>query len=473
MAAGAAYATTLARRWEPGWDSAIYLTVAESLARGEGWAYQGFDFVKLPPGFPALLAAISPLTRDDPLRHRIVVVGSAALSVGFAWMLFRRRHGDRAAAALAVLAITSPLAWPELGHVLSDFPALAIVLAGLVAAEDRFREPGGRSWIPVALLAAAAPLFRTSGVMLGAAVALVAVRRGARVPAAVILLAAVAGPAAWRLRAESVDHPLPAELPEASDHVRELRVRDLRDLDSPPATPADLGRRVARQAGWMAGVSGRAVLGSRFGTGAGAVIVILAVLAGLVPRLRRRPMPAEAFFLLHAGVHLLWPGMEPRLLLPLVPFLFLYALGPLFAAIGRRPLILGAAVAVLVALHAPEVGRLIQRERAGPAPAGRRADELATIAWMKDGLAPDAVVIADRGPWCHRLTGRRAFAFPRTDREKVVLASLDRLGATHLFVNDQPHAVRVLRPLVARHPERFREIHRLRSQAVYEIRRDR
>lgn len=158
--------------WTRGGDSEFYLAAARSLARGEGYRYNGQPVGLVPPGWPLLLAGGMWVTSSIALL-KLILLGSILIYLGSAFHVLRR-YSDPwwAAAATLAMAVAQPT-WQLSMWFFSDAPFLAASwLALLLAMQARETwENGGhglRLWLRViavlALLAAAISM-RWAGIL--------------------------------------------------------------------------------------------------------------------------------------------------------------------------------------------------------------------------------------------------------------------------------------------------------------------
>ena len=129
----AAYLLLLVPYWQFGYDSAIYISLAQSLASGEGYVYMGFPHTKYPPGLPLLLAPIEFLFGHNYLLMRLWMTVCAVGSIGLTWFLIRPMSSSRVALAVCVMTASSYAFVHEVPGILSDVP----LYAGLIGCFSR------------------------------------------------------------------------------------------------------------------------------------------------------------------------------------------------------------------------------------------------------------------------------------------------------------------------------------------------
>ncbi len=388
-------------------DDAFYVAMARSLAAGHGPVVQaGPDAPAanpglFPPGYPLMLA---PLAFAQPhgldLLKLVGVLASLAF-VGLAWRLGRDDDSTHSVLILACVALNPwTVAWA--GRITSDVPYAAIALAALLLGRGLVdgRAPSPRRYAAVVILAGLAMLTRTIGlaVLLAIVATLLGHRRWAR--AGVVLV----GTAATQLV---------LLLPGWSAGVLWLgdgyRAQVLAHHAGPGARAAFMAHNLVGYAKelpvLMVPMFGRA-LDARLGAvavwlqAAVAVALLALVAIGAVRRHRDAPDDATSPLLLwYAGFTLLalanfdgWPsGVQTRLLLPLLPALWWWALRGAPGAGVRAGLVIVALVACL-GHNAWRVARPLEETSAR---AGHGfVDPGDGAAWIAANTAPGDVLMA-------------------------------------------------------------------------------
>lgn len=422
-------------------DDAVYIAMARSIAAGRGPVVQpGPDGPAanpglFPPGFPLLL---SPLARLQPQGLRLFTVvpwlGAAAL-LALGWRLAR---DDETAARLALLAglALNPwlVAWSL--RVASDLPFAALAAGALLAATRLVdeRAPSKGRYATVILLTGGAMLVRSVGlaVLLAVLATLVirATRRRWRRAGAVL-----AGVAATQLVLLAPGWSAGAGW--LGDGYRAQLV----------AHHAGIGERAAFMAGNLAGYAREVAalmipafggpLTARLGPAAAAIqaataLGLIAMVAlGARRRLRERRDASAALWLWYAGFTLLalanfqgWPsGVQVRLLLPLLPALWWWALAGAPRGRTRAALVVVAALAALghnawrVARPLEEASAVAGRGFVDPGDGG---------AWIAANTGPGDIIIAPDPLPRHVCLNRPVIALGEPD-----LADMQARAAEH------------------------------------------
>jgi hypothetical protein len=302
-------------------DSAVYMGLGRSLARGRGYTFNYEPYGKYPPVLPVMLAGVYATVGENlrALQGLVALCGVGAVIAAFA--LVRPRAGT--APALGVAVLTALCTWFQ-GHSLlvvrADVPYAMFSLLALWYAERRLRAPRVSipRWGIVALLVALAIGTHLHGVALVPAIlAAVVLTPGQSAPlrkrilaagAVTVLCGALA--AAWVLRGWEGFHmasyrTLLKTSFSRSPEVLLLRLK-LRLLEW-AGTPLNIPHHL------MPLVGAIAVLG-------------LLVLPGLVRRFRRPRSAAEFYIVSYFLVSAIaggWGGHE-RYVIPVVPLLLYY-----------------------------------------------------------------------------------------------------------------------------------------------------
>ena len=116
--------------WKAIPDGALYLELGESIARGEGYVFNGEPHTYVPPGYPVVVAATVATVGKSFLAYRILMACLGLLTAAAGYLLVLRLCGrDTAFLAGGLFAINYVLLYNST-FTSSDVPfALAVFLA--------------------------------------------------------------------------------------------------------------------------------------------------------------------------------------------------------------------------------------------------------------------------------------------------------------------------------------------------------
>lgn len=318
---------------------------------------------------------------------------------------------------------TSPIFTGAFNSVLSEFPFLALFFAGVaLLSPKRSGEPddqpkplGWAAVLAAALCLAGALYLRTVAILVLPGVLLVGWRQRAqrlRIVLALALVAILGAP--WILFAQSAASA--AEVPSEQLFLHDYGTA-LFHVD-----PGDPGSALVDLDGWVDRIGkngGKAAddLAGLLHLGQGnaaRMILLLLTLAGYVLALRRGPTLLEWLAPVYTALVLTYFTYAIRLMAPLAPLAYLYALVSLSALAGwlarrmgrtaLRPAALGLAALLLLALNATQL------EGKRPLTAGE--EDLITIGtWLRENTPEDAGLLCNQAPILEQLSGRRCYTF--------------------------------------------------------------
>ncbi len=432
--------------WLLEWDSAIYLLTGRSLAEGAGYLYQGGPFFLRPPGLAWLLSPLSRGGEFEPLEVNRLVMLFAGTSILAVYIAVRQVHGRWLALGVALLTGTCPLFVLDFNKVYAEFPFLTAVFLGL-ACVHRSTGPG-RGWWAWALAGAvclgAAYYLRTVAVVVLPGLLLLVLRRperGSRFRPLLPVLAVAFMAFPWWSHARSVaaEAPLPSEQLLLHDYQTALLHVDPGDPRSDRVSAAGWGERIHSNGAKLLRTCSNRLLGSD----AVALLLLLSAFgsAGLLMILRRRPGLFECFFLVYLLVVLTYFVFNRRLLLPLIPLLYLYllkalsGLGGVIARAARNDDVgrsgetprfgVWAPAVVVAGLLVFNVSRLprVLKERTP----SWMSDLHVAAQWVRENTTEDAVILTLRAPQLALLTGRRTYSYRYFRGDDI----LDRYGVDY------------------------------------------
>ena len=348
-------------------DSITYLTTARALF--ETGHYPAVHLMP-PPGFPTVIAPLMAFGDTPFLALRIGLSLCWAATSVLTYLLCRRQMGERVAWLAGLLVALNTVLLMQTTVVLSEMLFLPLSL-GVLLATARWGPGSASRWVEITLsglLAAAAIMVRSIGVVLLAAPVAMLLLDGSRRPlrrvarAAVFLVFASAPLVAWQVRQSAY----PAG--EGYGHMWTTA----REAEHTGSSGLALQfERLGRFAPMRLAAIKAAVLPGRLGWRAfqrpfdwsttwlvGGFFVAMSLL-----RIVRERSPADVYFLLFLLLLSLWPWDEGvRLVVPLIPLLIgnaLWAAQRMWRRLdarqwGRR--VLGGAFALLILAQVVEMG---------------------------------------------------------------------------------------------------------------------
>ena len=401
-------------------DDAMYVILARSLASGQGYRYLNLpgapEATHFPPGYPALLAAVSWISPAFP-ANIAVFKALNALFLAVAAVLVARFAAGRAMGRGWALALgaTSAVSVPLLvlgSMVMSEPLFLALLLVLLPALESFAERPASaRTALLLGAALAACTLVRSHGMVLLPAVLLVlGVRRRWR-EAALIAIAAIACLLPWQMWSAAHSGHLPAPLLGNYDTYTSWWVRGLRVMGW-GMVPETLGRTVPETL-QMLGILFSPV---RASFARNVTILLLGVLTATGAWTLWRRMPVTLLFLGgYAAIVLVWPFNPSRFVWGVWPLLLLLVMAGAHAA-ARLPsrvapparLALLASFVWVALGYAAYESRGIRGAWWSSIARANTARIAPAVQWTIDNTAPGDVLAAEDEGALYLYTGRRA-----------------------------------------------------------------
>jgi len=172
---GAIYLALVPRVWSVKPDATVYVGLARSLTRGEGYTFNLAPYGKYPPAFPVMLALVYATLGQNTWAMQLLVALCGVGTLVVTYALVRPRAGRWP--ALAAVLLTATCTWfcgHSLLYLLSGIPYAFFSLAALWLAERELRSARFwvLRWLLVAVLATVAIYTHLCGVALVPALAL-------------------------------------------------------------------------------------------------------------------------------------------------------------------------------------------------------------------------------------------------------------------------------------------------------------
>ena len=477
---GAIYLALVPRVWFLRPDSAVYVGLARSLARGEGYTFNLAPYGKYPPVFPLMLALVYATLGQHTWAMQLLVAlcGVGALVATYA--LVRPRAGRWP--ALAVVLLTATCTW-FCGHsvlyLLSGIPYAFFSLAALWLAERELRSARFwvLRWLVVAVLATVATYTHLSGVALVPALALgilvgrapARTRRERWLAAAVVAGICSLAAGYWVVRGWGLPHTASyEELVTAPTHgvgwIVEKGALRLREWTAAPLSTN------CRRVSWPFAL----------------VWLGLLLVPGLVKAIRQsRDLTAFyvcAYFVVMTVAG--GSGGHQRYVVPVMPLLFYFgyssaaivgewvasALGRLrrggrYAASARRwPRVVVVLLALCVAGYSASRWAKAKNVSEGFTAGGRAAAGSKLRMWQEVGRWAEThvprratICTSDLGSWSyvHFFTGRHVVALRPNVSAAEVLSMMAHQDVGFVFEDARPETTMRLTPVLRQYPECF------------------
>ena len=402
--------------YEPRPDAAIYLSTARSVAAGHGITYLESPAVVRPPGLPLL---ISPLMAGDSapnFRHLNALIGLFGAAGVVLLFVYQRARVGWLLALLGALSIWLNPGYQRLcNQVMSDVPAIALVLLCLLIERWASRAPSTGREVALGLAIGASAMLRSSVALLVPAILVTRLlqqveNRLAPWPSfwwrrtGLLIVTVVVIMLPW----SAYEQTHPPELPVDQTYLYSRSVGmwhvDPADPGSPRVPIRDLLRRPGKHITPILDVLGSRMQ-VRVGPGestaepaarTGNVVVASLLLVGLFSSLWRRRSPMELFALVSLAFSLFYFSFIDRLMLPVYVFAFVGSIDSLRALLRRKmnervaTVATGACLLLLIVVDfAPRAGwEQIRSEHEWYAEA---------MSKVRDALPPDARIASVRG----------------------------------------------------------------------------
>ena len=441
-----------------GGDNAGYLSLAHSLASGEGytelWDPALPAHTKYPPMFPLILSTLMIAGASSWMAFKLLMAGLMSIGLLLVFVWASERTGPLSAAAVAIVTLFTA-GWLQASRwVLSEPAFLVLTFLSLWAVERATAgdpRAGGRlsprGWLVLAGAGAILAFFtRSAGLPLVLALS-VALLLARRFRAASVFAVCLAIPGMWwlfRLRGGG-EGAYQSEFWMVNPYEPQLGTVTWRALPSRAWANLRLYVGEVLPGEWWSGVTGGVL--AAFG-----ILLVGFAVWGWLERIRLRPATPELFVPLYLGLILIWPEVwsGDRFILPLYPFILLYAGESVARAarpLGRmRSVALVSAVFLVLLLPALPRWMSLAEEASACRRVAQSGDpircqgsgfvEFRDAAVWSGANLPEGAVVLNRKPRVHYLFGGpsgRTFPFTRDPGQ--FLAEADRMGARYLLLD--------------------------------------
>ena len=464
-------------------DNTEFITLARSLAQGEGLSYinqpDPRPATKYPFGFPLMLAPLAaaetgggqPVTDWIAMKWLVVCLFAAGMALVYLWL--RELLGALPAGIGALLCVTNPLLVAYSHQVMSEVPYLALSLLSLLAIARAWPEAGRPSigaWSALGFVSMLSAYYvRSFGVVLVAALVLLLALHKHWRQAMIVAAASVAAALPWILRNRSVGGGgfYVKQLFHVNPYQPELGYLD------PSAFLSRLGSHVVWNlferlpAAFVRGLAADHALSRLV-----AIALVAAGIYALTDCVKRRQFLLPASYTLFSLVLIFaWPFVDERFLLPLVPlfvFFVLYTARRLltWAPGSTRPMIAAAIVLLALGSNAAALVQLRDQGQAEYEPRWRNYFDAGM--WLRANGASREVVACRKPYWMHVVSGLSTIVYPFKPPGEVV-DTLQRRQVTYVVVDQLGFSStpRFLVPAIREHSERFRALWHTPSPDTY------
>ncbi len=505
---------TLAPYCTPFWDSGIYVSMGNSIAKGNGSTYLGHTF-KYPPVFPFMLALIIAPFGYNFVLMRLVMVASAVGSIWLAYLIVRDRSNRWLATGVMVsTAFSFPILY-ECTRLLSELPYMFFSLLAIRWIEryarqaDSWRSKTG--YIAIGLIMVAY-FTRIVGVTLFAGAIAYLTLGGTNISRSwtnlkkaivvgVILFTVLP---LWLVRNHLSDNKFPPELRQGLSYRKELFVTTTERPDAQTIRWTNLWERIKDNGDYyerllsniVSGKQKRVASRGKRRPDTRAQVITLLLLAGYLICVFRHRSLIECYLFFYLLIYILWPAhQKERFLVPIIPFLFYY----LFRLLeqftdGIRWLVRRVAqwpdqrkmievfgvlilTGVFVQWNWATDMRIIRNEKSDSYYTGRYGVLVDFAKWITENAPDDAVLISSEPAFVQIIledfasqnkTNRKTYGFPWTEPSEV-LQFMDRIGTSYVISVPSGRAKQHLHPAIKQHPDRFRKVHQYGKYVIYQM----
>lgn len=456
-----------------GGDFAQYLNQAAQIVHGTPGGDTGYVYSPLsasigprayPPGFPLLLAPVYAVFGLDIVAFHVMMLALQIAMFGMTYVVLRRRVSRATALTLTAMFGLSPYIIEFRREIRPDMPLTLIWLSILALVARRDVRSGRLGWPLIALVALSvlAPLVRTPGILIVAALVAAALLRERPLTraATIAAIAATLGLVAARLvfgggEESYLDQLRDVSWSRTSFHVVHYFVESMRGFWPGPSVPI-AGHLVPIL--WM--------------------VVVPFIAAGFVLSVVASDWVIEIAVILHIALMLVWPSTQDlRFLYPVLPLLLLYggigwervlSLVRARSALAARACVVVVLLTITAVYGVRTVKVLRASEPVADGPYSVASQQM--FAAVKASTARDAVVVFFNPRVLAFYAERHSVAWAEHENADTQWAFLRSVGATHAIakrsgIGSESGLVAAAR----RCPQAFRPIYQNSTFTLFEL----
>lgn len=159
--------------WNATPDSALYLSLGESIARGDGYVFNEEPHTFVPPGFPLILAGVARVFGPEFFWYRTLMALSGLLAAWLGYLFVERLCGRDTALLVGGVFALNHVLLSNSTFVLADVPYALFTFIALHAALSTVTDSGRYPRLVIAgLLMGIPPLIRINGIAIPFAAAI-------------------------------------------------------------------------------------------------------------------------------------------------------------------------------------------------------------------------------------------------------------------------------------------------------------
>lgn len=469
LSIGILYICSLSGNWKPEWDSAYYLMIAKSLIAGDGFSYLGYPCLKIPFGFPVLIAPVLWLCKYSFFWLNVYMLVFAFCAFTAVFLYCYRQFSLLYAALVTILTGWSCLVLTYSSYIMIDIPYLASSFLALYFMRLYTQRPGLRYGLLTTVFVLISFFLRTIGIALAAGMVLFLFlkhREMLKSIQLVFLAILFLIPSVWWVahnNSVEIDTGDPVwQLVEFVTSKEEAKRYRFDDPMIQVNGPVDIIKRGVINAGYYAGVMFSLVSAINVDLKKENLLnhplwlfvliglVATLVLAGFIQSIVKKKTVLDMYVLFYLCVLLTWSAREPRYLIPVLPALihyFLTGLNVLETFIGYllpktkiilTKVTLWSTIVILAwyfAAHGIQNVKILKRQHAKDYYSDKMQDFFSSAAWLKNNTVYDSRVVSVLAPVASLFSERSCFSFPRVDDLYFLLSYFCKINSDYVLVN--------------------------------------
>jgi len=497
--------STLNSKWKPEWDSAYFITLANSIVNGNGYTYLGYPSLKAPPGFALILSPIILLFGKNFLLLNCLILIFGLFTLCGIYLLFQKIYSKEYALFIVALVGTSFLFFSRIVYIMTDIPYFAVSIITIYIVNNFFHEEGTSIYnsIAVGVALAVSYMVRTIGLALILGFVIKTVHdmllkrmKSIAVRNIIIVLVVACIPVLfWSLKtsmteidkedslmilAEFIPYSqefLRVEYDEPFTHVKSLN---------------DIVKRVIKNAAYYGGQSSSIILSHQFDLSMTKLkntffiqflpllIVLCNLMYGFFLSFKKDNQFFNYYVIFYLIILLITPGRELRYLLPIVPFILHYFIlsicniGKLLLS-KRQFEYYGSIILIMfffyfIAANSLYNFQIIKKQRGKDFYSLSEKKFMSAVEWLKNNTTPNAKIISVRAPWIVLLADRWCVSFPWVENIDFILDFILKVNPDFIVVGPVPqNKQKYLLPVIMQYKQYFELKFREGNTCIYSL----